>query len=231
MKPSPESASPAFPRSLQSRVESRGIVAVLVIDDAARAVPLARALLAGGVDIMELTLRTPAALDALRAIRSSVPEMLAGVGTVLGPAQLSEAADAGAAFCVAPGFNPRVVSAARDAGIPFIPGVMTPSDIEGAVALGCRLLKFFPAETSGGIRHLTAMAAPYAHLDLRYIPLGGLNAANAPAYFKSPLVAAIGGSWIADRALVGACDWEGVRRNAAEAVALHKASRAPSAGA
>lgn len=209
-----------IPDSIKTRISEAGIVAVLVIDDAANAVGLARALLAGGIGVMELTLRTDAALDSLRAIRAEAPEMLAGIGTVLTPAQVHAAKDAGAAFAVAPGFNPRVVGAARDAELPFAPGICTPSDIEGALEFGCNVLKFFPAESCGGLKRLNDMAAPYAHLGLRYIPLGGINAGNLASYVASPLVAAVGGSWLAKRETIAARGWDAIAANAREAKAI-----------
>lgn len=206
-----------IPDSIDKRISESGIVAVLVIDDAANAVALAKALLQGGVDVMELTLRTDAALDSLRAIKAEVPEMLAGIGTVLTPDQVAAAQDAGADFAVAPGFNPRVVGAAKERGLPFAPGICTPSDIEGALEFGCTTLKYFPAETSGGLPHLQNIAAPYQHLGIRYIPLGGVNAKNLSAYVGSPLVAAVGGSWLAKRDTIAAQDWEGITATCQEA--------------
>ena len=206
-----------FPPDLLERIERCGVIAVLVIDDAAHARPLAEALLAGGIDAMELTLRTPAAIDALRAIRQEVPEMLAGMGTVLTPGQVKQVAEAGAAFAVAPGLNPRVVQCAQGLDLPFAPGVATPSDIEAAVELGCRELKFFPAEPSGGMKYLASMKAPYAHLGLQFIPLGGLNAQNMTTYLADPAVPALGGSWIASRAAIQEEDWTTITARAAEA--------------
>jgi len=208
---------PLFDRSLAETVSSAGVVAVLIIDDAGDAVPLARALLEGGVGVMELTLRTPAALDALREIRRGVPEMVAGIGTIITVDQLHAAHAAGAAFGVSPGCNARLLAAAREAGLSFGPGIATPSDIETALEHDCRLLKFFPAEPSGGLDYLRAIAAPYAHLGLRYIPLGGLTAANAASYLEDPLIAAIGGSWIAPRDLIRANDWTMITVRAREA--------------
>lgn len=205
---------PLFDQTLADKVSAAGVVAVLIVDDANDAVPLARALLSGGVDVMELTLRTPAALDALRAIRRDVPEMVAGIGTILNVDQLQAAREAGAAFGVSPGCNPRLLAAAREAGFSFAPGIATPTDIEIAIEHGCRLLKFFPAEQLGGLPYLRAMAAPYAHLGLRYIPLGGLTAANAGSYLSDPLIAAIGGSWIAPREVIKARDWKTIETNA-----------------
>jgi len=167
-----------------------------------------------GIGVMELTLRTPAALDALRAIREGVPEMVAGVGTVLTREQVREAKNAGAAFGVAPGLNRNVLDEAAKQGLPFAPGVATPSDIEAALEHGCRVMKFFPAEPSGGLAYLQSMAAPYLHLGLHFIPLGGLNEENLRAWLDSPLVCAVGGSWIAPRDLVRAKDWPEIGRRA-----------------
>lgn len=208
---------PIFPESLADRIRAAQIVAVVVIDESSDAVPLARALLAGGIDTIELTLRTPTAFDSLAAIRRECPDMLAGVGTVLTPDQVRSAVQGGAAFGVSPGLNPEVVRAAASTGLPFAPGITTPSDIETAVALGCRLLKFFPAEPSGGVPYLKSISAPYAHLDLEYIPLGGLDAENFTSYLAMENVPAVGGSWIAPRDLIRKRDWETITRNAVEA--------------
>ncbi len=216
---------PAFDPELASRIESFAVVAVLVVDRAEDAVPLAGALLEGGVGVMELTLRTPVALDALRAIRKSVPTMIAGVGTILTPDQVSAAIDAGADFGVAPGTNPRVLRAAAEAGFPFAPGIATPSDIEAAIDHECRLLKFFPCEASGGLPYLKNIAAPYAHLGLRYVPLGGLNEKNMATYLAEPMIAALGGSWLAPRELIQACDWAAITARAAAAMEVIRATR------
>lgn len=209
--------STSFPEELSSRVHRTGVIAVLMLDDAADAVPLGRALLAGGVDCIELTLRTPAAMEALKRITTEVPEMTVGVGTILTPQQANEALAAGAAFGVAPGMNPRVVTEAARIGLPFAPGVCTPSDIEHALELGCKLLKFFPCEPSGGLPYLRSIAAPFAHLGVRYIPLGGVGAGNAEVYLKEPSIHALGGSWIAPREVIQKRDWETVTKTAREA--------------
>lgn len=143
-----------FSEALASRIWDAGVVAVLVLENVDDAVPLGRALLAGGVNAVELTLRTPSALDALQRIRTELPEMLVGAGTILSPRQVTEALEAGAAFGVAPGMNPRVVSEAARCGLPFAPGVCTPTDVELALESGCRTLKFFPAEPCGGLPYL-----------------------------------------------------------------------------
>ncbi len=217
--------SQAFDPELATRIESFGVIAVLVVDRADDAIPLAKALLDGGVGVMELTLRTPAALGALRKIRAAVPEMIAGVGTILTPAQVQEAKEAGASFGVAPGTNGNVLAAARAAALPFAPGIATPSDIESALEHGCRLLKFFPSEPSGGLSFLKNIAAPYAHLGLKYIPLGGVNEKNLPVYLGEPIVGAIGGSWLAPRELINAADWKTITNRCAAAVEIIKSAR------
>ena len=204
--------------SVFEKVRERRVVAVLVIDDAEQAVPLAEALLAGGVDIMELTLRTDAAMGALRRIRADVPEMIAGIGTILTPDQVKEVRDADAAFGVSPGLNERVLEAAKDCGLTFAPGIVTPSDIERALEYDLRTLKFFPAGPSGGLSYLEAIAAPYHHLGVQYLPLGGINLDNMSSYLASPSVAAIGGSWIATRSAIQAGDWATITSNARAAV-------------
>jgi 2-dehydro-3-deoxyphosphogluconate aldolase/(4S)-4-hydroxy-2-oxoglutarate aldolase len=214
-----------FPDHLLERVSKLGVVAVLTVDDPADAVPLGRALVAGGVTGIELTLRTPRALEALKLIRTELPDILIGAGTVLNRGQLEAVKAAGALFAVAPGCNPSTLKAAKELGLPFAPGISTPSDIEIAVEHGCRLLKYFPAGSSGGLPHLQGMAAPYAHLKLRYIPLGGITLESSAEYLKSPLVAAVGGSWIAKPDVIAKKDWAEITRAAAAAVQAVKAAR------
>ncbi|MFK8112746.1 MAG: bifunctional 4-hydroxy-2-oxoglutarate aldolase/2-dehydro-3-deoxy-phosphogluconate aldolase [Rubripirellula sp.] len=206
-----------FPEDMLQRMGQCGVIAVLVVDEAASVVPLAKALVACGIDCMELTLRTSAAIDALKRVRDEVPEMMAGIGTILRPDQLDEVVEAGAAFGVSPGLNPSVVKRAQEVGLPFAPGVVTPSDVEAAIELGCRELKFFPAEPSGGIKYLRSMYAPYAHLGLQFIPLGGMTADNMAGYLYDDAVLAIGGSWIAPRKLIRTKNWSAVIDHATEA--------------
>lgn len=213
------------PGLMVEQLESVGILAVLIVDDALDAIPLARVLMENGIRGMELTLRTPAAFEALEEIHKSVPEMFAGVGTVLNAEQVSAAKRHGSAFGVAPGYNRDVVAAAALAGLPFAPGISTPSEIEGAVSQGCRILKFFHAEGMGGSRYLQAINAPYKHLGLRYIPLGGLGSHNLREYLALPEVIAIGGSWIAPQALIQAKDWGAIARNAKEASSIFREVR------
>lgn len=212
-------SSGLFPSQLRARLRSAGVVAVLVVDDVEKAVPLARTLVGAGVDIMELAMRTPASMEALGRVIREVPEMLAGVGTVLRPDQVAEAKERGAAFVVAPGTNRAVLEAAVKRGVPIAPGIAVPSDIETALEYGCRLLKYFPAEPQGGLSYLRAIHAPYAHLGLEYVPLGGVSEANCRTYLAEPSVIAVGGSWIAPRERIAAGDWKVIGETAARAAA------------
>lgn len=205
-----------FPDGVLQRLKATGVVAGFSVDRVEHAVPLARALVAGGIDAIELTLRTPAGLDAVKAICAEVQDMVVGVGTILTPEVVREVKARGADFGVAPGTNPRVIRAAQEAGLPFAPGIATPSDLETAIELGCRFVKFFPAEASGGLAYLRSMAAPYKHLGIQYFPLGGVNTENMVAYLNETDVAAIGGSWIVKKELVNNEDWAGITARAAE---------------
>ena len=209
-----------FPAQALERMHQTGVIAVLVVDDPRRAVKVARALLAGGVSIMELTLRTNAALECLKAITSEVPEMMAGAGTIIIPEQVDQVVNAGATFAVSPGTNPVVIRRAIELGLPFAPGVVTPTDIDVAVQAGCRELKFFPAEQSGGLNMLSAIKAPYAHLGLKYIPLGGVTTSNLESYLKDPDVLAVGGSWLAKKDTIDAERWDEITKAAREASAI-----------
>lgn len=205
-----------------ARILAKRIVPVVVLDSADSAEPLAEALLAGGLDIMEITFRTAAAEESIRRIAARFPEILLGAGTLLARDQVIRAREAGAVFGLAPGLNPDVIAAAHSADLLFSPGVMTPSEVEQALALGCKLLKFFPAEAAGGVDMLKSLAGPYAHTGVKFIPTGGVGTANLTAYLKLPVVAAIGGSWMVDKALVNAGKWAEITaltRSALEAAA------------
>ena len=205
--------------NLTDRLKKARIVAVLAVNDPAGAVDLAKALCDGGVTALEMTLRTQRAFECVSAIAGAGLPLTLGVGTILTPEQAREAKSRGADFGVSPGCNVRVIDAAAEAGLPFAPGIMTPSEIEQALEHGCKLMKFFPAESSGGMKHLQSMAAPYKHLGISFIPLGGLKLSNMKSYTDSPLVTAIGGSWIAPTSLIDAKDWAQIRKKAEEAVA------------
>jgi len=217
---------PIFDPALAEKIHRSGIIAVLVIDDENDAIPLAHALRDGGVNAIELTLRTPSAWAAMEKIKSTVPEMIIGIGTILTPEQIEEASRRDAAFGVSPGINRRVMDAALQVGFSFAPGVATPSDIETALEYGCKLLKFFPAEPSGGLAYLKSISAPYAHLGLSFIPLGGLDAQNIGAYLADPSIAALGGSWLTPRDLIAARNWQEITRRASETIQIIRAGRA-----
>lgn len=210
---------------IKQQISEAKIIAVLTVNDVARAIPLARTLLSGGVCAMELTLRNPQAMECLVRIVNEVPEMLAGVGTVIRPDQVREAKANGAAFAVSPGTNRAVLEEAKQEGLFFAPGIATPSDIETALEFDCRLLKYFPAETSGGLPHLRSMVAPYGYLGLQFIPLGGLNESNLQYYLADPLIAAVGGSWIARPEEIQSGNWEVILARAKESAKL--AGRSP----
>ncbi|HJU50289.1 MAG TPA: bifunctional 4-hydroxy-2-oxoglutarate aldolase/2-dehydro-3-deoxy-phosphogluconate aldolase [Pseudogulbenkiania sp.] len=194
------------------------VMPVIVVNDAAVAVDLARALVAGGIRTLEITLRTKAALAAMRRIRDEVPDALVGAGTVRTRAHLEAALDAGAQFGLSPGFTPELAAAARASGVPFIPGVATPSEAMHAQDEGFNILKLFPAEAVGGIKLLKALAGPLP--ELRFCPTGGIDASNAPAYLAQPNVLAVGGSWLTPADALAAQDWERITQLAREASAL-----------
>ena len=210
------------------RVRAGGVVAVVTVDAADDAAGVAEALLEGGVPAIELTLRTPAALAALAAVRKRVPGLLAGAGTVLTPEQVRQVQDAGAAFAVSPGLSPRVLDEAARVGLPFAPGICTPSDVERALEYDRRFLKFFPAGPLGGLAYLRVIAAPYAHLGLSYLPLGGVTETNLAEYLTDPHVGAVGGTWLAPPAAIRGRDWAGIRATAARAAAIRDATRGSS---
>jgi 2-dehydro-3-deoxyphosphogluconate aldolase / (4S)-4-hydroxy-2-oxoglutarate aldolase len=219
MASSAEKAPPAGARVL-GRLRQHRVVPVIVIDDAGAAVPLARALVDGGLPCAEVTFRTAAAAEALRRMAGELPEMLLGAGTVLTPEQAAAARAAGAAFVVAPGFNPAVVDHCLGHGIPVFPGVCTPSEIEAALRWGLEVLKFFPAEPIGGLPYLKAIAAPYGTVE--FIPTGGINPENLLRYLAFPRVVACGGSWMAPTEWIRAGAWEQIRSEAEAAVrAVH----------
>lgn len=207
------------------RIFKQRIVPVAIVDDANLAVPLAEALLAGGLDIIEVTFRTAAAAECIRRLREALPAMLVGAGTLLERDQLQRAVDAGAQFGVAPGLNESIVIRAGELGLPIVPGVMTPSDIERGLALGCKLLKFFPAEAAGGVKMLKALAGPYAHTGVKLVPTGGISAANLAEYLSLPLSAAVGGSWMVEKNLLAARDWAKIKALTAAAVGVVTALR------
>lgn len=196
-----------------------GIIPVVVLEDAQHAVPLGHALANGGLPSAEVTMRTPAALDAMRAL-SDMPGMVIGAGTVVEPSQVAAAIDAGAQYIVSPGFSPAVSRECEAQGIPLVPGVTTPTEVMAAMDAGHTVLKFFPAGASGGPAMVAALAAPFPAA--RFVPTGGITVDTARDYLALPSVLAVGGTWIASRSDIASGRFEAIAENAAAAVALVK---------
>jgi len=194
------------------------VMPVIVIDRIEDAVPLAQALVAGGIRVLEVTLRTPVALAAVRAIAAAVPDAIVGVGTVTRPEQFAEAKAAGAVFAVTPGLTEELAQAAKAAGIALLPGVMTPSEVIAALGWGFDAMKLFPAEQAGGMGMLKAMAGPFA--DVLFCPTGGVTVESAPRFLALPNVGCVGGSWLVPKDRIAAGDWSAVTQLAREAAAL-----------
>ncbi|GAA1380276.1 bifunctional 4-hydroxy-2-oxoglutarate aldolase/2-dehydro-3-deoxy-phosphogluconate aldolase [Pseudonocardia kongjuensis] len=199
-------------------LELAPVVPVVVLDDAGAAVPLARALVDGGLPVIEVTLRTPAAAEAVRRIAAEVPDAVVGTGTVRTPADVRLSVDAGARFLVSPGATPRLLDAMEDSGLDLLPGTSTISEMLAVAERGLTAMKFFPAEAAGGRPFLSAVAGPLP--DLRFCPTGGITADSAPGYLALPNVACVGGSWLTPPDLVAAGDWDRIRSLAAAAAAL-----------
>ncbi|MFF9013803.1 bifunctional 4-hydroxy-2-oxoglutarate aldolase/2-dehydro-3-deoxy-phosphogluconate aldolase [Streptomyces sp. NPDC014870] len=194
------------------------VVPVVVIEDAADAVPLAHALVAGGLPAIEVTLRTPAALDAIRAIAAEVPDAVVGAGTVISPAGVADAVDAGARFLVSPGWTDSLLDAMRASGVPFLPGVSTTSEVVALLERGVNEMKFFPAEAAGGVPYLKSLAGPLPQA--RFCPTGGVSLNSAPAYLALPNVGCVGGTWMLPTDALAARDWPRVETLAREAAGL-----------
>jgi 2-dehydro-3-deoxyphosphogluconate aldolase/(4S)-4-hydroxy-2-oxoglutarate aldolase len=194
------------------------VVPVVVIEDAADAVPLARALVAGGLPAIEVTLRTPAALEAIREIAREVPGAVVGAGTVIRPEQVAEAVAAGSRFLVSPGWTDLLLEAMRASGVPFLPGVSTASEVVALLERGVREMKFFPAQAAGGTAYLKSLSGPLPQA--RFCPTGGIGPASAPDYLALPNVGCVGGSWMLPQDAVAARDWDRVEALAREAAAL-----------
>ena len=197
---------------------ARPVLPVLVIEDVSLALDLAGALYAGGVEVLEVTLRTPRALDALAAIRKELPQLLVGAGTLIHTEQFLEARDAGAQFAVSPGCTERLAAAAEDSGLPYLPGVMTPSEVLLALEYGYRSLKLFPANGSTSVKMLKSFKGPFT--GIRFCPTGGVTPDNLLSFLRLPNVACVGGTWIAPSNLVRARAWDQITQLAAEARAL-----------
>lgn len=203
-----------------ARIGRARIVPVIAIESPEQALPLADALLEGGLPVAEITFRTEAAAAVIETMVRERPEVLVGAGTVITLDNLRRAAGCGAKFGVAPGLNPEIVGEALKIGLPFSPGIMTPSDIERALSLGVKMLKFFPAGAAGGVNMLKSLAAPYAHAGVKFMPTGGVKPDNLRDYLAQKTVLAVGGTWIATKDDIAAGRWDTIRGNCREAVAI-----------
>ncbi len=197
-----------------------GVIPVIVIEDASKAVPLAKALVDGGLNVLEVTFRTAAAAESIAAIRREVPEAIVGAGTVITPEMAKAAKDAGAVFGVAPGFDPAVMAAAKEIGLPFIPGIATASELSQALTAGAPMVKFFPAEAAGGVKMIKNLLGAFRFTGVKFMPTGGINLSNIKDYFAVPEVVACGGTWIVPKDAVASGDWATITRLAKEASAI-----------
>jgi len=202
----------------QTTCRKAGVIPVIAIDDATMAADLGHALQAGGLSVVELTLRTPAALPALTAMKAACPFLVVGMGTVLGADDAKRAADAGADFLVSPGLTDDLAKAANALALPFLPGVATPTDLMRALDHGFAFLKFFPAEAAGGITYLKALGGPFGGVS--FCPTGGIGPDQVGGYLSLPNVVCVGGSWVASKAQIKAQDWDGIKRNAGTVKAM-----------
>lgn len=201
------------------RMRKAHLVPVIALERVEDALPLCNALKAGGLQVAEFTFRTPVAREAIRLVASEFPDFILGAGTVTSLDELTAAKEADAGFAVAPGLNPRIVQAAQEMGLPFFPGVATPSEIETALQLGCTTLKLFPAEALGGVTYLKAIYAPYRHRPVQFIPTGGIEIENMNDYLKQPSVVAVGGTWVVKPDWIKAQRWGEITSAAQRATA------------
>lgn len=209
--------------TVMEQVSKCGIVPVIVLNDADKAVPLAKALLAGGITVMEITFRTAAARDSIAAVSKEVPEMLVGAGTVITIEQMDAAIAAGAKFLVSPGSDVELIKAAAERNCPLLPGAVTPSEIMAGLKLGVKMFKFFPAENYGGLATLKSLGAPFT--DISFVPTGGISEKNVASYLENRRIAAVGGSWMAPAKLIDAGDFDAIEEKTREAVSLLKSIR------
>jgi 2-dehydro-3-deoxyphosphogluconate aldolase/(4S)-4-hydroxy-2-oxoglutarate aldolase len=217
------------PEVVFERISQYGVVPVIALESAHGALRLADALWEGGLPIVEITFRTEAAAEAIRRIVQHRPEMLVGAGTLLRPEQVEAARASGAQFGVAPGLSPQVLRRAQELKMPFLPGVATASEIEQALSLGCRWVKYFPAEAMGGVKMLQALWGPFAHTGLRFLPTGGISEANLAQYIALRCVAAVGGTWIAKSDEIAAGRWTEITQRCQNALRIVAQTRSAAA--
>lgn len=205
------------------QIAACGVVPVVVLEDAAQAVPTAKALLKGGINAMEITFRTSAAKESIEKVAKEVPEMIVGAGTVVNLQQLRDAVEAGAKFIVCPGTDAELIAEAIKLDVAITPGVVTPSEIMVGLKQGLKVFKFFPAETFGGLKAIKALSGPFPQI--KFLPTGGINQSNAAEYFKNPKIQAVGGSWMVTKDMVAAGDFDGITEKSAAVTALFKEIR------
>ena len=204
-------------------LRAAGIIPVIVIDDQAKAVPLAKALVSGGLPVLEVTFRTAAAAGAIAKIRAEVPDAVVGAGTLLTREQVKAAKESGAVFGVAPGFDPTIVAQAQEIGLPMVPGIATASELSQALTAGVPMVKFFPAEAAGGVKMIKNLLGAFRFTGVKFMPTGGINAENVKDYFAVPEIIACGGTWIVPKDAVAANDWGRITALAREAAAIVRA--------
>ena len=206
-------------------LKSAGIIPVIVIEDEAQAVPLANALVNGGLPVLEVTFRTKAAAGAIAKIKAEVPNAVVGAGTLLTKEQVKAAKDAGAVFGVAPGFDPAIVAYAQEIGLPMVPGVATASELSQALTAGVPMVKFFPAEAAGGVKMIKNLLGAFRFTGVTFMPTGGVNLANVSDYLAVPEIVCCGGTWVVPKDALAASDWAAIERLAADAAACVRAVR------
>lgn len=211
--------------NIVENLSKAGIIPVIVIEKEEQAVPLAKALVRGGLPVLEVTFRTAAAMGAIAAIRKEVPEAVVGAGTLLTPQMVKDAKAAGAVFGVAPGFDPVVMAVAKAEGLPMCPGIATASELSQALTAGCEMVKFFPAEAAGGVKMVKNLLGAFRFTGIKFMPTGGVNPSNVADYLAVPEVVCCGGTWIVPKDALAAGDYATVERLASEAAALVCARR------
>ena len=209
--------------SLYKIIENSGVIPVVVLEDAANAVPLAKALLAGGINICEITFRTAAAEESIRQIALNVPEMIVGAGTVLTKEQAKAATDAGAKFIVSPGSDLEVIRYAKELGVYMLPGAVTPTEVMQLIKEDVKVIKFFPAENYGGLKTIKALSAPFPNI--KFVPTGGVSLSNLTAYLEFDKIAAVGGSWLCTKDLITNGKWDEITKLSKEAMDIFKSVR------
>ena len=206
--------------SIVETLGKTGVVPVIVIEKKEQAVPLARSLVKGGLPVLEVTFRTKVAAGAIAAIKREVPEAILGAGTLLTPQMVKDAKAAGAVFGVAPGFDPAVMAAAKEAGLPMCPGIATASELSQALTAGCEMVKFFPAEAAGGVKMIKNLLGAFRFTGVKFMPTGGVNISNVAEYLAVPEIVCCGGTWIVPKDALASGDWTAIERLAADAAAL-----------